>query len=172
MQAGAAYAAALVTAFVITGIGQKGALASVGTAVAVTTWLAGMMHAALVRRTVGSQLAVMNSSDLKRAQQELARREYGRRLLKTNPSLARQLGVGRPDVTGSDSFGLVDVNHVGPAGLMMLPSVTEEGAKKILEYRNGGGYFVSVEDLAMYLDLPQTTIGPLRDTAVFDLGTS
>jgi DNA uptake protein ComE-like DNA-binding protein len=112
----------------------------------------------------------MNISALKRAQQELDRRDYGRQLLATNPVLARQLGVGRPEVAGSDSFGLVDVNHAGPAGLVMLPDLTEEHAQKILEYRSQGGSFVSVEDLVVYLDLPHTTIGPLRDTAVFDMG--
>jgi DNA uptake protein ComE-like DNA-binding protein len=75
-------------------------------------------------------------------------------------------------VAGSDSFGLVDVNHAGRPGLLTLPDLTEEHAEKILEYRNQGGFFVSVEDLALYLDLPLTTIGPLRDTAVFGTGAS
>jgi hypothetical protein len=35
-----------------------------------------------------------------------------------------------------------------------------------------GGFFVSAEDLVMYLDLPQTTIGRLRDAAVFDMSMS
>jgi DNA uptake protein ComE-like DNA-binding protein len=154
------------------GIGQKGAIATIGGGVLIVTWVVGMIHAALIRTKVSRQLALVDNSELKRAQKELDRRAYGRQLLTTNPSLARQLGVGRPDVTGSDSFGLIDVNHAGPAGLVMLPAVTEEHVKKILKYRNSGGYFVSVEDLVMYLDLPQTMIGPLQDTAVFDMGTS
>jgi hypothetical protein len=44
----------------------------------------------------------------------------------------------------------------------MLPGLTEEDAQKILEYRSQGGSFVCVEDLVLYLDLPHTTIGPLR----------
>lgn len=172
MRASGAYAGALVAAFVLVGIGRKGAMADVGSAILFATWLAGMIHAAIVGRTINSELALMNSSALKQAQQELARRQYGRQLLKANPSLARQLGVGRPDLDGSDSFGLVDVNHAGGPGLVLLPGMTEEHAQRILQYRNQGGSFVSVEDLVMYLDLPQMTIGPLRDTAAFDMGTS
>jgi DNA uptake protein ComE-like DNA-binding protein len=156
----------------LAGIAQKGTLSGIAGAIIIVTWVVGMIHAALIRTSVSRQLDLVDTSELKRAQKELDRREYGRQLLKTNPSLARQLGVGRPDVAGSDSFGLIDVNHAGRTGLVMLPGLTEQNAQKILDYRNNGGSFVSVEDLVMYLDLPQTTIGPLGDTAVFDLGTS
>jgi DNA uptake protein ComE-like DNA-binding protein len=171
LKAAGAYAAALLVGFLMTGIGQKGAVAGVGTAILIVAWVVGMIHAALIRTSVSRQLSLVDTSELKRAQKELDRREYGRQLLRTNPSLARQLGVGRPDVTGSDSFGLIDVNHAARAGLVMLPGLTEENVQKLLEYRSSGGFFVSVEDLVMYLDLPQTTIGPLQDTAVFDMGT-
>jgi DNA uptake protein ComE-like DNA-binding protein len=169
-QAAGIYAAALIIAVVMTSVGEGGGLGSAGGAVLVLLWIAGMVHAALIRRTVSRQLALEDNSAVRRAQKELDRREYGRQLLSTNPSLARQLGVGRPDVAGSDSYGLIDVNHAGAAGLMMLPGLTQGHVQKLIQYRNDGGYFVSVEDLVMYLDLPQTTIGPLRDTAIFDLG--
>jgi hypothetical protein len=129
-----------------------------------------MVHAAVVWRKVNRQLSVIDNSAVRRAEREIDRREYGRQLLETNPSLARQLGVGRPDVPQADSFGLVDVHHAGTSGLMSLPGLTEEHAEKVLKFRDLGGSFVSVEDLVVYLDLPQTTIGPLRDLAVFDMG--
>jgi DNA uptake protein ComE-like DNA-binding protein len=170
LQAAGGYGAALVVAVVLDGVGQKGPLADVGTAILLVVWLAGMIHAAVVSKSVSTQLALLEMPTLKQAQHELDRRQYGRRLLKTNPALARQLGVGRPDVAGSDNFGLVDVNHAGVPALMMLPGLTEEQAQRIVEYQNQGGSFVSAEDLAIYLDLPPTTLGPLRDMSVFDLG--
>ena len=172
IRAGAVYAAALIAGIVLAGIGNdKGAIANVGGGLLIAIWIVGMTHALVVKGSVERQLAVMDTSTVKQAQQELDRRAYGRQLLKTNPSLARQLGVGRPDVAGSDSFGLIDVNHADRPGLLMLPGLTDEHAQKILDYRNGGGSFVSVEDTVMYLDLPSTTIGPLRDRAVFDTET-
>jgi hypothetical protein len=162
----------MLVGLLMAGIAHKGPVSDIGTAIFLTTWVVGMIHAAVIRPSVNRQLDLVDSSEVKRAQKELDRREYGRKLLDTNPSLARQLGVGRPDVAGSDSFGLIEVNHAGPAGLVMLPGLTQEQAQRILEYRNSGGSFVSVEDLVMYLDLPQTLIGPLRDTAVFDMGAS
>jgi DNA uptake protein ComE-like DNA-binding protein len=172
LRAAGGYAAAVVVGFLMAGIAKKGAVSGIGATILIVTWVVGMVHAALIRKSVSRQLDLVDSPELKRAQKELDRREYGRQLMKTNPSLARQLGVGRPDVAGSDSFGLIDVNHAGRAALVMLPGVTEEQAQTIMDYRSSGGSFVSVEDLVMYLDLPPTTIGPLQDTAVFDMGTS
>lgn len=135
------------------------------------TWISGMIHAVLVRQNIDRRLSVIDTPAVKRAQRELDRRECGRQLLATKPSLARQLGVGRPDMAGSDSFGLVDVNHAGRPGLQLLPGLDEKHVQRIIDYRHEGGSFVSVEDLVTYLDLRQTTTGPLRDTAVFDMGT-
>jgi DNA uptake protein ComE-like DNA-binding protein len=171
LQAAGGYGAALVAVFVLAGIGQNGAVGDAGGVLLLVAWLAGMIHAGVVSKSVSSQLALLDTPTLKQAQHELDRRQYGRQLLKMNPSLARQLGVGRPDLAGSDNFGLIDVNHASVPGLTMLPGLTEEQARRIVEYRSQGGSFVSAEDLAIYLDLPPTTIGPLRDMAVFDMGT-
>jgi DNA uptake protein ComE-like DNA-binding protein len=172
-KASRAYAAALLAVILLVLIGNgKGTLGNVAAFILIVTWIVGMVHTALVGRNVNRQLSVINISALRRAQQELDRRDYGRQLLATNPVLARQLGVGRPEVAGSDSFGLVDVNHAGRPGLLMLPGLSDEHVRRVLDYRDKGGSFVSVGDLALYLDLPQTTIGPLEDTAVFDMGTT
>jgi DNA uptake protein ComE-like DNA-binding protein len=171
-RAAGAYGAAILVGILLAAIAHTGALNDIAGALFLVTWVIGMVHAALIRTSVNRQLALLDTSAVQQAEKELDRREYGRQLLKANPALARQVGVGRPDVSGSDSFGLIDVNHAGQAGLMMLPGLSEEQVQKVLQYRNSGGFFVSAEDLAMYLDLPQTAIGALQDTAVFDMGTS
>jgi hypothetical protein len=44
-----------------------------------------MIHAAILRRTISSQLLLANSPALEQARHELQRRKHGRQLLKTNP---------------------------------------------------------------------------------------
>ncbi|MHB1446861.1 MAG: helix-hairpin-helix domain-containing protein [Acidimicrobiales bacterium] len=43
----------------------------------------------------------------------------------------------------------------------MLAGITSELAGRIVAYRSDGGMFVSVEDMALVLDLPPTMIAPL-----------
>jgi DNA uptake protein ComE-like DNA-binding protein len=88
-------------------------------------------------------------------------------MLASQPALAHELGVGRPDVPGADDYGLVDVNHCPAAALTRLPGVTEDLASRIVSQREQAGGFSSVEDLGVLLDLPPVTVDGLRDTAVF-----
>lgn len=163
------YAAGLVVGLVLAGSGSKGTVAGMGSAVVLVTWLGGIIHGTLRWRPISEQLALIDSSGIQHAQELLARREYGRQLLKANPSLAREVGIGRPELQGADSFGLVDVNRAERDGLLFLPGLNSEHAQRIIQYRNSGGVFVSAEDLVMYLDLPLTAAGPLRDVGVFDV---
>lgn len=147
-----------------------GTLSNIGGTILAVAWIVGMIHAFLIRPTVNRQLALVNDPVLKKAQKEIDRREYGRQLLRTNPTLARQVGVGRPDIAGSNSFGLIDVNHAGRKGLLMLPGLTKKHVDMVLEYRENGGSFISVDDLALYLDLPVAAIDQMRETAAFGVG--
>ena len=117
--AAAIYGVGFVIAFVLIGVDQKGALGTVGALIAIGMWIGGIVQALIVRSSVERQLGVglVDRSQIERASRGLYRREYGRRLLQTNPALARQLGVGRPDVQVADSFGLVDVNRANAEAL-------------------------------------------------------
>lgn len=97
----------------------------------------------------------------------IQRRTQGRHLLATQPALAREIGLGRPDVPGADDYGLVDVNHVSADALARLPGVTKDVAQRIVTERAQCGGFSSVEDLGMLLDLPPAEVDKMRDTAIF-----
>ena len=105
---------------------SRGADLAVGTILALGAWIGGFVHALAIRRSVEAQLDLVDSTAVEAASRALARRQYGRELVRTQPALAKQLGVGRPDLPNSDSYGLIDVNHADAAALATLPGMTDD----------------------------------------------
>jgi DNA uptake protein ComE-like DNA-binding protein len=101
------------------------------------------------------------------AQARIERRAEGRHLLASPPALAREVGVGRPDIPGSNDYGLVDVNHASAAALTRLPGITQDLANRIVSQRVQAGGFTSAEDLGVLLDLSPAMVDGLRDMAIF-----
>jgi hypothetical protein len=139
-----------------------------GTVLLLVIWIGGFVHALCVRRSISEQLELQNSPSIANAAHEIARRNYGRELIRTKPALARQLGVGRPDLPNADSFGLIDVNHAGAAAIALLPGIDKDAADKVAAFCTAGGSFVSAEDLGLFLDLPFSCVDDLKDLTVFD----
>ena len=165
----AVYAAALV-AFVILASPNKPGSTELGiaTALGLLSWIGGGIHAlatsgSALRRIYGSTSDPLLAAGMTR----IERRTEGRRLLATQPALAREIGLGRPDLAGSDDFGLVDVNHAGVSGLNRIPGVDDALARRITDTRAQCGGFSSVEDLGSLLNLNPVTVDQMRDVAVF-----
>ena len=138
----------------------------------VFTWFGGAMHLAIVHRDATRRIQqVRRVSDgtplLIAARERIKEREEGRRLAAKDPVLAREVGVGRPDLPGTRDFGLVDVNHATPAALCKLPGITPQLAEYIEQMRQSVGLFTSAEDLSATLDLPPNLTDDLREHAVF-----
>lgn len=96
------------------------------------------------------------------------RRLEARRLLERDPALARELGVGRPDLPRRfDDGGLVDVNHVPVAVLSSLPGFTSELAERVVRVRDERGGFAFVEEMGIYADLPYGFTEELAERLVF-----
>jgi SARP family transcriptional regulator, regulator of embCAB operon len=77
------------------------------------------------------------------------RRQYGRQLAAEHPLIARQLGIGRPDLPNQfDDGGLIDINDAPEAVLRRLPGVSAEHAALIVADRAHRGPFRSVEDVS------------------------
>ena len=108
---------------------------------------------------------LLNASS--RAEQRLRDRQRAKQLAKQNPSLAREIGVGRPDVEGAADAGLVDVNNASVSVIEKLPGVDDVLATRIVEARAQVDGFSSVEDLGIALDLPGDLVEDLRDRVVF-----
>ncbi|WP_133260049.1 ComEA family DNA-binding protein [Streptacidiphilus pinicola] len=97
-----------------------------------------------------------------------ARRVRARELAERDPALARELGIGRPDLAHQyDDGGLADVNHVPAPVLAGLPGMTPEYADRIVAARGERGGFGSVAELEVWADLPRGVAEELSDRLVF-----
>ncbi|GAA2497294.1 ComEA family DNA-binding protein [Streptomyces longisporus] len=116
----------------------------------------------MVRTTSGSDRAAVEA-----AMERRARRAEARCILERDPALARELGIGRPDLPRRfDDGGLVDVNHVPLAVLLDLPGFTRELAERVIQVRNQQGLFTYLEELSVYAELPASLIDELAERFV------
>lgn len=101
------------------------------------------------------------------AQERLGERDRARRLARDRPALAREIGVGRPDLQNAQHAGLIDINNAPAAVLGRLPGVDDALVSQIVEARQVGRGFASIEDLGVALDLDGDLVERLRDRVVF-----
>ncbi len=164
----AIYAAALVTGLVLdTPAHPSSSAEGIAAALLLLTWIGGGVHAFVVSTDAARRIRSGKDPALVAARGRIDLRNEGRHLLATQPELAREVGVGRPDVPGSRPYGLIDVNHCSAAALLRLPGVTDDLAQRIVDNRASAGGFSSVDDIGMLLDLPPATIDRMRDMAIF-----
>jgi DNA uptake protein ComE-like DNA-binding protein len=115
------------------------------------------------RRQMASPLqAAVEAGDLR-----LSDREQAQRLARTNPKLAEEIGIGRPDRAGAADAGLVDINNASVTALLELPGVDGGLATRIIETRERVRGFSSLEDLGLVMDLDGDLVEGLRDKTVF-----
>jgi DNA uptake protein ComE-like DNA-binding protein len=141
---------------------------------AIAAWIGGGAHAIAVSGAAARRIDEVRDSGpaagttaLKAAKKRIRKRAAGRKLLAKRPLLAREVGLGRPDVPGADDYGLVDVNHATAPALRRLPGITDETVEQIVSSRAELGSFSSVEDLGAALSLPPGIVEQMRDIAVF-----
>jgi Helix-hairpin-helix motif len=170
--ASAAYAVLLAVSLATTSENS----ASAGEAISATALLAcmvgGCAHAFAIRGRVFGLEPTPTGDRLHEAEHEALRRrklrEEAREVASRDPALARELGIGRPDLRRDyDDGGLVDVNHAPAAVLASLPGMTPELAAKAVELRGSRGAFVSADDLSIALGMPSDWVTALADMTVY-----
>jgi hypothetical protein len=140
-------------------------------AIAVSIVMFGTAHAFAIRKRVFPEPSP-GDLDMAAARARIESRYASRRLLDTDPTLAAELGIGRPDLQRSyDDGGLVDVNHVPVEVLARVPGVDEAMAHRIGAVREDVGGFTSVEDLSVTLGIPPHALDEAADRLVFVRGT-
>lgn len=130
-------------------------------------WIGGAATSFTIRGAYERRMASPMLGATERAQERLEERSRARRLVAENPSLAAEMGVGRPDLPGAADAGLIDVNNASVTALLKLPGVDDELATKITEARASLRGFASLEDLGATLDLDGDLVERLRDRTVF-----
>lgn len=110
----------------------------------------------------------LNQLALVAAQDRIRRRAEARQLALSDPVLARELRIGRPDMTREyDDGGLIDANNLPMDLLASLLKLTTEEAASIAEARSRLGRFVSAEELTAYSQLAPDRMDALRDLLWF-----
>jgi DNA uptake protein ComE-like DNA-binding protein len=119
----------------------------------------------MIRETARLSSSQPNQHALATAQARVGRRAETRELARTNPVLARELRIGRPDLPRDyDDGGLVDVNHVPVEILTSGLELTAQEATAVVAARTQLGRFTSLEELTAFAEL-----APDRVDAVGDL---
>jgi DNA uptake protein ComE-like DNA-binding protein len=168
-----AWAAVYAVVLVVSGVMDSQAhpsstASSVGAIALLIAWVGGAAHAAAIRKDAARRVRHPGSiARLDAARQRIERRAEGRSLAARDPRLAREVGVGRPDVPGADDYGLVDVNHASQDALSRLPGITPEIAQRIVDTRDDIGSFKSAEDLGISLNLPPQLVDEINEYSVF-----
>jgi len=139
----------------------------IAAALALGAWIGGGVHALVISNDAVRRIQGSEDPAVEAAETRIERRAEGRHLLSSKPALAREVGVGRPDIPGADDYGLVDVNHCPAVALTRLPGIGNDLAARIVREREQAGGFSSAEDLGVLLDLPPAAVDEIRDTAVF-----
>jgi hypothetical protein len=171
----AAYLAATVAMIVALGATNSDSNAGAGVGGFIVA-LAGCaaIHAAILFRP-GRSVAPLalgprqrNRAALAQAQGRIECRKQARHLVKTNPDLARDLRIGRPDLPREyDDGGLVDVNHVAGTVLSACLGLTPAEVRDVLAGREKLGKFGTAEEVCAYTSLSPDRVDELRDLMIF-----
>ncbi len=107
-------------------------------------------------------------SGVRYAKLRLRQRKKARRIVRSNPALAAELGIGRPDLPRSfNDGGLVDANHAPTSLLASLPGIDLALAQRIAATREDVGGFISAADLEITLDLPPHVLSQAKHLLIF-----
>jgi hypothetical protein len=110
----------------------------------------------------------VNQAAVAQAQDRINRRKDARHLVATNPALARDLMIGRPDLPRVyDDGGLVDVNHVPGFVLASGLGLTEDETRDVFTARANLGRFASADELCAYTQLSPGRVDELRELMIF-----
>src|SRR4051812_29426371 len=120
------YAAALFAAFVLIEAhrGEHGGLHAFGGFLVLAIWIGGFAHAMVVRRERREPPRPSGDPALAAATERLSERRAAQALALKDPALARELGIGRPDIAGAHPRGVVDVNHANVEAIMATAGVS------------------------------------------------
>lgn len=130
-------------------------------------WTGGIASAFAIRSSYREVMGSSFDEALVGAEQRLNDRERARTLARDRPAVAKELGVGRPDIPGAQAAGLVDVNNAPARVLATLPGVDDSLAARIVSTREEVHGFSSVDDLGLALNLDGDVVEDLRSRVVF-----
>jgi Helix-hairpin-helix motif len=166
---GLAYLALAVLAFVFLGIDDNDddrGLEDWAGALILLLWGGTFVHALVIRKDYLDRMDLLEDPRLDRAEDLEREREHALHIVQSDPSEARAIGIGRPDLPGTFHGGLVDVNHAAANALAGLPGFDAALAQRVVSIREEIDGFDSLDDLGHVLGLPAVSIDRIRECAV------
>ncbi len=95
------------------------------------------------------------------------KRQRAREIVATDPLMAHELRIGRPDLQRTfDDGGLIDLNAASARAIAKGCELTPDVARAIVDARDECGQFASVEDVFSLVDIPLPAWPIVRDRAV------
>jgi hypothetical protein len=146
------------------------AASAVAGTMAIVVAVVAAVHAFVAFRPGSPALGGFTASELAltAARARMGSREQARELTASNPVLARELGIGRPDVPHDyNDGGLVDVNHVPGEVLQQSLGLTAAESAAVITVREQLGRFSGPEELTAYTELTPDRVDALRDWMLF-----
>jgi len=140
---------------------------NLGVVAVLLLWGVSTAHALAVRRTLffGD---TREDDAIVVAKERIRKRDESRRIAATDPRLARELRIGRPDQPSSyDDGGLVDVNHVPVECLSGLGVIDGDLAHRIVEARELVGGFDNRNDLEALMGIDPPSLDEVSDLLIF-----
>jgi DNA uptake protein ComE-like DNA-binding protein len=161
------YAVAGAAIILLLGI-KAGTPQAIGTILGIATAATGSVHQVRLRREqlrVAAAPPAVENPAVTQALAARAQRQQARELAAKDPLLARELRIGRPDLTRTyDDGGLVDVNTAPAAALAEIFELDAAQAQAIVDARaTFGGAFAAVDDVFAATELPLHTWDLIRD---------
>jgi hypothetical protein len=144
--------------------------ANVSGGLLVVGWAGAIITSFLIRASSGG--SALSAGERLHAAEELAasRMRDRRRALeiaRDDPTLALEMGIGRPDIPGAAHGGVVDVNNAPEHVLARLPGLDARIAARIVTLREQVEGFSSIEEVGVDAELPARVVERLKDRTVF-----
>ncbi|MEU0823109.1 DUF4236 domain-containing protein [Streptomyces mirabilis] len=96
-----------------------------------------------------------------------ARRDEARALAQSDPVLANDLRIGRPDLPRQyDDGGLIDLNSAPAHAIATACSIESSSAERIVEARQELGSFSSLDEVFVFAQIEQGAAARIRDYAL------
>jgi hypothetical protein len=133
-----------------------------GTTLLGVVWIGSLVHGLVIRRDVAERIGVIEDVRIRDARSHELRRSVESDLVRRDPRLAREAGLG----TSASDGGLVDLNHAPLELIAALPGVDAATAHRIVAVRERIGGFSSLDDASAVLDFSGPLVDGLRDRVV------
>ncbi|WP_132422082.1 hypothetical protein [Pseudonocardia endophytica] len=163
-----AYTAVMVVAVVISTV-YRDSPTPVGGMIMIITIVVAIVHLTFVRRWVHTAPQPRGYDPAVGAVLHArGRRDEARRIVERDPSMARELRIGRPDLPRTfDDGGLVDLNSAPAAVIAQVCGVDPAVGQQLVDARTAAGTpFVRVDDVFTYSDVPYPLWDRIRERAV------